>query len=312
MLSRRHIRVKVLQALYSYYSDEAENVNTAQLTRALDKNISKLYDLYLYLLLFVEELGNFVAQYEEEVKSRYIQNEAEITSSAKLSQNPVLRKLMQDEAFHEVVKKHAVQWQGDNDILRRVFLDLKNQEAYKDFVQMGAQNPVLEQEVLIFVIKHYTSNLSSLQQHLEEHFYNWLDDRKIAVQMATKTIQQVASTTSPGESFVLPLSENEEDNFEYAHQLLKLTIKENKKLEEIISTKVSKWEPHQIALIDGIILKMAVCEFLHFPSIPAKVTINEYIELAKNYSTPQSKKFVNGVLDAILKELGKETTFHKK
>ncbi len=311
MLSRRHIRVKVLQALYSYYSDEVENVNTAQLTRALDKNISKLYDLYLYLLLFVEELGNFVTQYEEEVKSRYIPNEAEATSSAKLSQNPVLQKLMQSEAFHKTLSKHAIQWQGDNDILRRVFLDLKNQEAYKDFVQMGAQNPVLEQEVLIFVIKHYTSNLSSLQQHLEEHFYNWLDDRKIAVQMATKTIQQIAHSPA-GESFLLPISDNEEDNYDYAHQLLKLTIKENKRLEEVISTKVTKWEPHQIALIDGIILKMAVCEFLNFPGIPAKVTINEYIELAKTYSTPQSKKFVNGVLDAILKELGKESTFLKK
>ncbi|MGZ5244776.1 MAG: transcription antitermination factor NusB [Bacteroidia bacterium] len=311
MLSRRHIRVKVLQGLYSYYSDEADTVNTAQLTRALDKNISKLYDLYLYLLIFVEELGNFVAQYEEEVKARYIPNEAEATSSAKLSQNPVLQRLMKDEAFHKATKKHAIHWQGDNDILRRIFLDLKNQEAYKDFVQMGAQNPVLSQEVLLFVIKHYTSNSSSLQQHLEEHFYNWLDDRKIALQMAIKTIQQIANTPE-NESFLLPLSDNEEDNFEYAHQLLKLTIKEDKKIEEIISTKVTKWEPHQIALIDGIILKMAVCEFLHFPSIPAKVTINEYIELAKNYSTPQSKKFVNGVLDAILKDLGKESSFIKK
>jgi N utilization substance protein B len=311
MLSRRHIRVKVLQALYGYYSEGGENTNTAQLTRALDKNISKLYDLYLYLLLFVEELGNFVAQYEEEVKSRYIPNEAELTSSGKLSQNPVLQKLMQSDIFHKALSKNAVQWQGDSDILRRIFLDLKNQEAYKDFIQMGAQNPVLEQEVLIFIIKHYTANLSSFQQHLEEQFYNWLDDKKIAIQMAVKTIQQIASGETQ-DNFLLPISDNEEDIYEYAHQLMKLTIKENKKLEEIISSKISKWEPHQIALIDGIILKMAVCEFLHFPSIPPKVTINEYIELAKNYSTPQSKKFVNGVLDAILKELGKESTFHKK
>ncbi|RYD81754.1 MAG: transcription antitermination factor NusB [Sphingobacteriales bacterium] len=311
MLSRRHIRVKVLQALYAFYSEGGDNKNTAQQTAALDRNISKLYDLYLYLLLFVEELGHFVAQYEEEVKARYIPNEAEATSSARLTQNPVLQKLMNNDAFHKTAKKHAIHWQGDNDILRRIFLDLKNQEAYKDFIQMGVQNPVLNQEVLMFVIKHYTANLSSLQQHLEEQFYNWLDDKKIAVQMALKTLQQMASMEDQ-EDFLLPISENEEDNYEYAHQLFANTVKTDKRLEDIIATKVTKWEPHQIALIDGIILKMAVCEFLNFPSIPAKVTINEYIELAKTYSTPQSKKFVNGVLDAILKELGRESTFIKK
>lgn len=129
--------------------------------------------------------------------------------------------------------------------------------------------------------------------------------------MALKTLQQMASMEDQ-EDFLLPISENEEDNYEYAHQLFANTVKTDKRLEDIIATKVTKWEPHQIALIDGIILKMAVCEFLNFPSIPAKVTINEYIELAKTYSTPQSKKFVNGVLDAILKELGRESTFIKK
>lgn len=300
-----------MQALYMYYNtDGQENLNITQLTRALDKNISKLYELYLYLLLFLEEVGEFALNYEEQVKARYIQSDKDTKSSLKLFQNPVLQKLINSEAFHKAAQKYHVQWHGDEDILRRIFQDLRNQDIYRDYVQLSEQNPVLQQEVLIFIIKHYANNLPLFHQHLEEEYYNWLDDKKIVLQMATKTIQTLASG-STADDFLQPLSQNEDDNYEYARDLLKYTVQDDKKLQDIITPRVTKWETHQIAVIDNIILKMALTEFFHFPSIPAKVSINEYIELAKNYSTPQSKKFINGVLDAILKDLKKEGTILK-
>jgi N utilization substance protein B len=141
-------------------------------------------------------------------------------------------------------------------------------------------------------------------QHIEETYMNWHDDRKIVMQMLSKSIQTIAADEN--DNFLSPLSLNDAENYEFAHELLIKSIENSGRLEEIINPRIGKWEPHQIALIDKIILKMAVCEFLYFPSIPANVSINEYIELAKAYSTPQSKKFVNGVLDAIQKELKKE------
>jgi N utilization substance protein B len=311
MLSRRHIRVKVMQALYMYYSEGEDRQSPAQMTKALDKNITQLYDLYLYLLLFLDALGHFVERYEEEVKGRYVASEEEMASAKRLHQNTVLRRIMDSELLHKTAKRHVVAWQGDEDILRRVFLDLKNHEEYKTFVQFSADNKVLEQEILIFILKQYTAHLSILQQHLEEQYYNWLDDRKIALQMATKSIQLLA-TDATVDSFLQSLDTKTDENYQYARELMEKTINENDRLQEVISGKISKWEPHQVALIDGIILKMAVCEFLYFPAIPHKVSINEYIELAKNYSTPQSKKFVNGVLDAILRDLSKEKSFIKK
>lgn len=307
MLSRRHIRVKVLQALYTYYNDEDISVDV--LSRQLERNITRLYDLYIYLLLFLEELGNYMVRYEDELRTRYIQNVNEQKATQKLFNNPVLQKLINSELFHKTASKYKVQWSGDEDVLRRIFLDLKNQEIYRDYVNSASGQEHLDQEVLIFVLKHYTTALSAFQQHLEEQFFNWSDDKKIALQMAQKTVQ-VLATDSP-ENFLLPVGQNPEELYEYADDLMKRTIRENDKLEQIISSKITKWEPHQVAVIDHIILKMAVCEFLYFPSIPAKVTINEYIELAKTYSTPQSKKFINGVLDAIQKDLRKEGTLIK-
>jgi transcription antitermination protein NusB len=311
MLSRRHIRVKVMQALYMYYSEGEDKRTTAQLTKALDKNITQLYDLYLYLLQFLAALGHFVERYEEEVRARYVASEDELHSAKRLHQNNVLRRLMESPQLQKTAKKHLIEWQGDEDILRRVFLDLKNHEEYRTYVQFSAENKVLEQEILIFILKQYTTHLALLQQHLEEQFYNWLDDRKIAIQMATKSLQLLANDAT-ADSFLQELDPVKDENYNYARELLEKTITEDAKLQEMISQKTGKWEPHLVALIDTIILKMAVSEFLYFPAIPHKVSINEYIELAKNYSTPQSKKFVNGVLDAILRDLSKEKTFIKK
>jgi transcription antitermination protein NusB len=305
MLSRRHIRVKVMQALYMYYNDKQGNSSITQVVKALDKNINKLYELYLYMLVFLSEFAHFIASYDEEIKSRYIQNEKDSQNSLKFYQNPILQKLIHSEELEKAAKKNHVVWNGDKDILRKIFFDLKNQEIYKDYLAAPESNPGLNYEVLNFVLRHYSTHLPYFQQHLEEEFYNWLDDKKVALQMAGKTLQTLA-TKSDDSAFLQPLSKNDDENYTFADELLRKTISEDEKIEKLIATRITKWEPHMVAMIDNIILKMAVCEFLNFPSIPSKVSINEYIELAKNYSTPQSKKFVNGVLDAILQELKKE------
>jgi transcription antitermination protein NusB len=216
---------------------------------------------------------------------------------------------MHSELFHKTLQKNKVTWQADDDMLRRMYQDLKNQEVFREYLLRNEENQALDAEILIFILKNYTANMGNLQQHLEEFYANWPDDKKIAMQMAVRSIQVLASGDENG--FILPISQNPEENAEYARNLLDMTIKQNDTIEPIIKTKIDKWEPHHIAVIDLIILKMAVAEFLYFPTIPVTVTINEYVELAKIYSTPQSKKFVNGVLDAIQKELVANGNMHK-
>ena len=294
-----------MQALYVYYNDREDNLSASKVLKVLDKNIDKLYELYLYLLLMLKELGDFMIHYDEEIKSRYIQNERDVKNSMKFLNNPVLKALQNSSEFEKAIKDNLVSWNGDADILRKVFLDLKNQEIYKDYLMTPDENPGVNYELLTFILRHYTTNFPVVQQHLEEEFYNWLDDRKIAKQMAGKTLQAIALASEEKIS-LMPQSHREDENYIFAQELIKKTIAEDESLEKIIRSKTEHWEQHQVAMIDMIIIKMAVCEFIYFPTIPPKVSINEYIELAKTYSTPQSKKFVNGVLDAILKDLNKE------
>ena len=305
MLNRRHIRIKVMQALYVYYNDKDIKVTSPQIVKILDKNVGKLYELYLYLLLFLRELGGFMVHYDEEVKSRYIQNDRDVQNSLKLFNNPILQNLINSEEFEKALKDNHVVWGGENDILRKIFLDLKNQEIYKDYINQTEDSAGSNYELMAFIIRHYTTNFPVLQQHLEEEYYNWLDDKKIAKQMVSKTLQSIAF--APLEKTpLMPQGHKDDENYIFAQELIKKTIAEDEKIENIIRAKTEQWESHQVAMLDMIIIKMAVCEFINFPTIPPKVSINEYIELAKTYSTPQSKKFVNGVLDAILKDLNKE------
>ncbi len=294
-----------MQALYVFYNDREDNLSASKVLKVLDKNIDKLYELYLYLLLMLKELGDFMIHYDEEIKSRYIQNDRDVKNSLKFINNPVLKALQNSPEFEKALKDNHVHWNGDTDILRKIFLDLKNQEIYKDYLMTPEENPGVNYELLTFILRHYTTNFPVVQQHLEEEYYNWLDDRKIAKQMAGKTLQAIALASEEKIS-LMPQSHREDENYIFAQELVKKTIAEDESLEKIIRAKTEHWEQHQVAMIDMIIIKMAVCEFIYFPTIPPKVSINEYIELAKTYSTPQSKKFVNGVLDAILKDLNKE------
>ena len=294
-----------MQALYVFYNDREDVLSASQVLKVLDKNIDKLYELYLYLLLLLKELGSFMVHYDEEVKSRYIQNEKDLKNSLKFVNNPVLQALQNSEEFEKALKDNQVSWNGDVDILRKIFLDLKNQEIYKDYLLAPEENAGINYELLTFILRHYTTNFPVVQQHLEEEFYNWLDDRKVTKQMAGKTLQAIA-IDAEGKIPLMPQSHRDDENYIFAQELVKKTIAEDAFLEKTIRAKTEHWESHQVAMVDMIIIKMAVCEFIFFPTIPPKVSINEYIELAKTYSTPQSKKFVNGVLDAILKDLNKE------
>ncbi|MEX0966654.1 MAG: transcription antitermination factor NusB [Bacteroidia bacterium] len=308
MLSRRHIRLKVMQALYGY-EISGNYPELGVLTKNLMKSINKLYSLYLYLLLLVEELGRFAEHYEEETRARAFQGSELQKKHLRFLQNPVVHKLIHSELFHKKLNTYDVVWVPDQDATRKLFVDLKNSTEYRDYISTNTPNKYQDHDLVTFIIKHFTTNSSLFTHLLEEEFYNWFDDEKVAVNMALKTVKGMAFDNE--EDFLLPLTDNEEENFDYAKSLLKFTVRNNAELQKMVDDRISKWEPKQVAVVDIIILKMALAEFLYFPSIPTKVTINEYIELSKNYSTIQSKKFINGVLDSLLKILTVEEKINK-
>lgn len=301
MLSRRHVRVKVLQALYAY-ANSGDTANQEQVKKQMIHNIYQLYDLYLYLLLFLKEFGLFVAKYDEENKAPYLPNLQSRGHILRLHDNPIMQALINSRTLASKLDWKQVAWQGDNDLLRKVFYDLKNTDYYQDYIHSDEEQVYEDAEMLKHILKHYTEQFSLISQHMEEFHLNWHDDKKIARQMVIKTINNLANDPDQ-DNLLVALSTNEDDNLNFARELYTKGVEEAEHLEAKIHGKTGKFEPSQLALVDFNILKMGAAEFLYFSSIPTRVTMNEYIEIAKNYSSPQSKKFVNGVLDNMRKEM---------
>ncbi len=301
MLSRRHIRAKVMQALYSYWNSGGEQ-SKGHVEKNLTTSLEKLFDLYLYLLLFLEALGDYVYQYDDDMKAKHLPSSKDSGKFLRLHSNRIMQAIINSKNFHNKCEWRNISWQGDTDLLKKVFFDLKNSEIYDDYIHSDEPEEYQDLEIMKHIVKHYPDNFGLVSQHLDEQFFNWHDDKKITRQMVTKTLDNIAMDPE-SDDFLLPLSVDDDENFGFAKALFNWTVDHDDEFQAMISDKIQKYEPSQVAVIDLIIIKMGICEFMYFPSIPTKVTINEYIELTKNYSLPKSKNFVNGILDKVLKEL---------
>ena len=309
MLNRRHTRIKVMQALYAYYCSD-NSISVPEAERELKNSLKKLYELYLYILLFTKELISFAEFYDDEVKARLIPSSREKSFNSAFYTNKVAETLLNSDYLEKKLNNYKLFWNADdNDMLRKIFQDLKNKEIFQDYIRSGEVNGIDEVEVLTFILKHYPENFSLLEQHFEDKYLSWYDDYKIAIQMAIKTFKQIQTDENP-DDFLQPFTKDD-DVEDFAVNLFHKTVDNEQYLSELITPKIEKWEPSRVALIDIVILKMGIMEFIHFPNIPVKVTINECIELAKNYSTPNSRKFINGVLDNILIEMRDAGQIHK-
>lgn len=303
MLNRRHIRVKAMQVLYMHHQTGKEH-NIPHLQRSFDSNVQRMYQLYLYYLAFLHELWHLSGNQELRKKQQPPTPTFKPQFAQKLHENTILQALFNQPGFEKELQQHQVIWnhEADDQLIKRVYNDLKASERYKDFVQLFDE-PSQHSDLLMHIVKHYTEHDAQFEQHLEEEFPNLHDDIKLVFSMLKKTFSNVAKEE---ESFFVTLVQDEENTIEFGHKLIDMVVRKEPEITPLLNAKVTKWEPGQIAITDRIILQMGLAEFLFFPSIPDTVTINEYVEIAKQYSPPQSRKFVNGLLDAVSKEMHPE------
>jgi transcription antitermination protein NusB len=305
MLNRRHIRIKVMQALYAYYCCGTE-VNREHIMKEMRNNLHRLYQLYLYMLVFLNELTLFAERYDSDTRARLIPSGREKTLNSRLYNNLLIEKLRNNETFITLCEKNALIWDMENNnLLRKVFMDLKNAEEYQEYINGDKDDINLDIAMLEYILKHYPYYFSILEQHFEDKYINWFDDAKLAIQMAQKTIRNVGEDKENTEK-IFVLGKDDRERLDFAEELFLQVTDNDSEYDTMIREKVEKWEPSRLALLDVIILKIGLSEFLGFPDIPVRVTINECIELAKNYSIPNSRKFINGMLDKLLDELQKE------
>ncbi|MDR0264793.1 MAG: transcription antitermination factor NusB [Sphingobacterium sp.] len=308
MLNRRHLRVKVVQTLYAYSLSEDKDIKTFE--KALLKNVDEVYEMYMWTLNLLDEVSDYVLIDAEGRANKFLPTEKDLSLTTKLSTNTFIESLRQNPQYGEGVKKYKISWSFDPEIVRTVFLQLKDSEAYLEYLQQEDRSIGTEKDIIKHIFKKIILKSPVIEQVFEEKFINWPVDKEVLQALIAKTFKNFSSE-DPRKNKLAEITQNWNDDSEYIIALLGKTIRNTNEYQKLISEKTKNWESDRIALMDTLLMRMAICELVNFPSIPVKVTINEYIEISKVFSTLKSNTFINGILDKILNDLNQQGRIQK-
>jgi N utilization substance protein B len=307
MISRRNIRVKVMQTLYTVVTldDDPSSLqkNTPDPQKLLQEHFEQTQSLFIYLIYFLTELCRYAETDAHQRAGKHLPTEADLHVNTRIAGNEILWKILEDPALKEQFSMEKPERIMDRELLKKLFHDLSETTEYKAYTQQTKREKHEEKKIIEFLLNDMMLANELFLAHMEENFSNWQDDGEMLVQLLAAYIQKPGNT-----NFRQMLSA---DKSQFAKNLLQTVLEKNEELQTYIIPKLKNWDPERIALLDMIMMKMGVAEFLYFETIPPKVTINEYIDLAKEYSTSQSGQFVNGILDNIHKELVQQGKMQK-
>jgi transcription antitermination protein NusB len=301
MITRRNIRVKIMQTLYSL--EAQENQKTADALRILQKHFDQSRQLLIYLIYFLTELARYAETDSLRRSSKHLPTEHDKNVNTKLAGNQLLWKMLEQESYQKMAKKDKPELNDHADMVRKLYMELKETGDYKSYISENTRDKKPEKEILEYIFNDFMLANESFESHLEEIFPNWGDDAEMMQKLVTGYLNKTGAFNF--EEIVSP------DKASFARELLTAAIEKKEVTMELIRPKLKNWDAERIATLDMIFMQMGVCEFLFFETIPPKVTINEYIDLAKEYSTPLSGQFVNGILDNIHKDLVGANRMHK-
>lgn len=292
-----------MQTLYSIDSMAGE-VKTGEPSAILTKKLEQTRHLFTYLVYFITETARYSEVVARQRASKNLPTKEDLSVNTKIAGNEVVWKIVEAPGFVAACNEFKVKNTLDTDLVRKLYLELVETADYKEYIELQAREKKNEKDILDFIFNTLMLPNENVISHLEESFIHWDDDAEMMQQLVSNFLQKPGSY-----DFGDMLGK---DKLEFAKSLLQTTLEKNEVTLELIKPKLKNWDADRIAALDLIILQMGVCEFLYFETIPTKVTINEYIDLAKEYSTPQSGQFVNGLLDNIHKELTVQNKISKK
>jgi N utilization substance protein B len=304
MLNRRFLRIKVMQALYSYF--QHENADVKIFEKELFKSIDKIHELYLYILLLFADLRHVGLVMIDEQKNKHLPTKEDLSPSLKFVNNTLMVSLDKNKELKDLVEKKKISWQGDFDVIRRLYSEIRGGESFKKYMSSAEQSINEEKELLISIITEHLSQNEVLASLFEEKNIHWADDSFVAFNSVIRNFEAFEGTFK-----LMDLLKDEKDDMDFMKQLFNKTILYKKDFEELIDKHTKNWDLERIANMDMLLMEMALTEILHIPNVPVKASLNEYIDISKEYSTPNSKTFVNGVLDKIIAELKREDKIQK-
>lgn len=296
---------------YLYAFETTQQLPASHFIEYLQKSILSVKDQYLFILLSIREVANFVEKDAKIKEAKHIKTESDKNFNTKLLSNVIVQYLNNDKEFAIELKNAGTASLLDEDDIRQLYKKMTESAEYNEYLNNGTEFNVEEDKAIIsFLLNNIIIEDENFASNMEELFTNWLDDAEFVVEAVQEVIQK-----SKNELKLHLEKGNLKDKFkeltQFGIDLFNETIDHKKDHQKLIEPKLKNWETDRLAIVDVILIRMAVSEFLYFPSIPVKVTINEYLDIAKEYSTPKSKDFINGVLDSLMREMKTNNQLNK-
>ena len=308
MLSRRHLRIKVMQALYAYNQADADNIPLYE--KELLKSIYKTEELFIYFISALLEIRQFAEKTLNEAKAKRLPTKEDLDPNLKFANNRFLLHIENNEGMKKALNTFKINWVEYEELIKKLYLKMKASDSFKEYMSTGEGSFEEDREYIIKVYKAYIADEELILHRFEEINIHWSDDWYFINGYVLNYLKEIKESDSPEKS--LPsLFKDEDDDLDFVKGLFRKTIINNDEYQNTIIKQAKNWEEDRIAMMDFLLMKMAICELEEFPTVPIKVTLNEYIELSKNYSTPKSKLFINGILDKLIPQLKAEGKINK-
>jgi len=299
MLTRRHIRVKVMQSLYALEQTQSDNLDKEE--KFLLFSIEQMYDLFLINLQLLVEIRKHATDFLEKSQKKYLATSEEKNPNQKFINNEVLLLLENNIELKEAMERKKMNcWDLDDEYVKILWNEINKSELYTDYMSTKTSSFKEDKDFVLDVFKEIIAPNDKLYEYIEDKKLTWIDDLPLINTGIIKMLRKVKQ--SYDEHMSLPRLYKDADDKKFAKDIFRKTALNGVEFAKEIEGKTPNWDKDRIAELDKAVIKMAICEFQKFPSIPVKVTINEYLEIAKEYSTPKSSIFINGILDKISKE----------
>ena len=307
MLNRRHIRIKVLQAFYAFFQSNNEDVLKGE--KELFHSIEKIYDLYIFILMLLPSLKRQASiQIEEAKRSAFLRQDIHILKTGFID-NQLIDLLEQSKVLQKISADRKINWEGDveNDLTKKIFKEIYSTDNYKNLLDNESPSFNDDKDALVQLYKKEICNQEKLHHFFDEKSIYWQDDLDHVSSMILKTLKSISKDQ---ELEILPLWK--EDEYEFTQNLFRKAVLQKEENDAVLQNYSKNWEKERLATMDSLLMNLAMTEALEFSSIPIKVTLNEYIEISKFYSTPKSNSFINGILDRIFEDYKKDGKLVKR
>ncbi|MCE5331967.1 MAG: transcription antitermination factor NusB [Bacteroidales bacterium] len=307
MINRVLLRIKIVQILYSFYKGEGKSIPVAE--KELFHSIERTYDLYFHLLQLSIEITQYAASRIETKRNKFRPTEEDLNPNTRFVDNKFIKQLSENIQFNEYLAKQKLSWVNHPDIIKELFDEIVATDFYAEYMNASTVDYAVDKDIWRKIYKKIILQNEELDSSIEDQSIYWVDDIEIVVSFIIKTIKRFDKNNAE-KQLLLPMFKDEEDA-EFARKLLRGVLTNGNQYRQMIDENAKNWELDRIAYMDILIMEVALSELMDFPTIPVNVTLNEYIEIAKNYSTEKSGTFINGVLDNIVGQLKKDNKLIK-